>query len=104
MTASLDRFGIKNILIMTLFFIKGSRLVDHLKNGPDISASLDRFVMTKIFFMTLLIIKRSRLATIQKLDLFVRFSNGPIFDIRDWHKIESDTTEQASFRILTVVP
>jgi hypothetical protein len=35
MTASLDRFGIKNILFMTLFFIKRSRLGPTIRK-PDL--------------------------------------------------------------------
>jgi hypothetical protein len=33
----LDRFIIKKIIFMTLFFIKRSRLVDHLKSGHNLS-------------------------------------------------------------------
>ena len=64
LTASLDRFGIKNILFKTLFFTKRSRLVDHSKSGRKSPVfewlkqngrlSLDRFGMNKIFFMTLI--------------------------------------------------
>jgi hypothetical protein len=67
LAASLDRFGIKNILFMTLFFIKWSRLVDHSKSGQK----------SPVFRQKSPVFKCKKMAAIMAAILFSHWKTGP---------------------------